>query len=136
MFGYFKFQVWGTCTSDVEFTKLRNGQTRATINIAVNRPFKRDDGTWDQTATFVRLALFGKATERAELRRAKKGVTVSAEGDVSSYNVEQGDGKKITCFNFKPRTMGFGGKRERLEEGASMHDDEPLPDDDLPEAFS
>lgn len=134
MYGFFKFSLTGTCTNDAEFTTLRNGQKRCTVNIAVNRPFKKDDGSWDQTTTFVRLALFGKATERKELLLVKKGVNISAEGDISSYVVEQGDNKKITCYNFKPSTLAVGGRRDK--NGGGSEEPPPEDDDGFPGAFS
>lgn len=139
MYGFFKFSLTGTCTSDAEFSKLRNGQDRCTINIAVNRPFKKEDGGWDQTTTYVRLALFGKACQRKELRLVKKGVNITAEGDVSSYVMEQGDGKKLTGYNFKPSTLAVGGRREKLDPGAGSmpsDDDDGPPPDDYPEGLA
>ena len=137
MHGVFRFHLYGTCTHDPEFSTLPNGTKRATINVAVNRPYQKDDGTWEQTVCFARVAKFGKAAEAKHLTFCRKGTPVFIEGDVTSYFHETEQGKKLTMYNFRPDTIRPGG---RPPEGSGQADpggggDDAPPDDDNPEAM-
>lgn len=148
MYGDFDFHVFGTCTSDPEYSTLANGTKRASINIAVNTPRKQQDGSYTEMHTFVRLAFFGQQAERQTISWCKKGTPVYCRGTVSSYQQETSEGKKLTMYNFRPdvlRPVGSG-RRDQPEQGAQApapQSQGAAPDagpdvnyDDFPEAFS
>lgn len=125
MFGFFKFQLVGTCLADVEYTKLPGGKKRAVIAVAVNVPVKvppdprekRDPHdpppapAYTEKTTFVRVALFDKRAESKMLEFCKKGAPVAIEGNVSSYQHETDGGGLLTMHNFRPSVIRPLGKR-------------------------
>lgn len=149
MYGFFTFQFVGTCVEDAKFDTLRNGTNRATLNVAVNYGEKKEDGTYEERTTWVRVAFFGKRAEAKTLQWCRKGTAVAVEGTVQSYKKELPD-MNLTMYNFKARTLRSltsGSRPEATDEGAPMAGadqprpaaapvETPLPDDDLPDAFS
>lgn len=101
MYGHAGFQIVGTCSQDVEVTKLTSGTKRATISLVVNTPEKQQDGTYKERATWIRVAVFGDRAESKSVLRCKKGVAVFVSGNIQSYQQEI-DGKKWTLHNFRP----------------------------------
>lgn len=101
MYGHFGFELLGTCASDVKIDKLANGTSRAVVNIVVNTPEKKDDGKYEERATWLTIALFGDRATRQTTQRLLKGTAVFVAGTVVSYQREI-DGKKYTLHNFRP----------------------------------
>jgi len=132
MYGAFKFHFVGTCAADPEHSKLRNGQDRCVINVAVNTPIKKDDGKYEERTTWVRVAFFGQAALRKSLDWCTKGTPVYCEGTVQSYTEETPD-KKYTMYNFRPDVIRPLGQRPQPR---SEPEDPQSSDDELPDAFS
>jgi single-strand DNA-binding protein len=80
----------GNLTRDPEIRHAGNGTVVASINIAVNKAFKREGGP---DADFFRITAFGKTAELAE-RYLSKGKKISVEGRIENNNYEK-EGKTV-----------------------------------------
>jgi single-strand DNA-binding protein len=80
----------GNLTRDPEIRHAGNGTVVASINIAVNKAFKKEGGP---DADFFRITAFGKTAELAE-RYLSKGKKISVEGRIENNNYEK-EGKTV-----------------------------------------
>ncbi len=74
-----KIIIIGNLTRDVELKYLPSGSAAATIGLASNRKFKKQDGTMTDETCFVDVKLFGRTAEVAN-QYLKKGSQVLIEG--------------------------------------------------------
>jgi single-stranded DNA-binding protein len=136
MYGDFSFQFVGTVAQDREYGQMKNGQDRATINVAINTPRKnRDTGEFEEVTTWVRVAVFGERVRSASVDRCVKGMPVFMRGTIQSYQHEFGD-QKFTMYNFRPDIIRplmsveqVTGRAERRggQGGRGYQDDPPPP---------
>lgn len=133
MYGDISFQFVGTVAQDREYGQMRNGQDRATINVAINTPRKnRYTGEFEEVTTWVRVAVFGERVRSASVDRCIKGMPVFMRGTIQSYQHEFGD-QKLTMYNFRPDIIRplmsveqVTGRAERRG-GRGYQDDPPPP---------
>lgn len=129
MYGYAGYTIAGTCCADPEYSTLTSGQKRCVIAIVVNTPVKKDDGSFEERASWFRVAFFGKAAERKSLEWCRKGTPVFVMGEIVSYSYEAEGGKKLTMYNFRPQVIRPMGQKPR-EDGDEQYDgpiDEEMP---------
>jgi single-strand DNA-binding protein len=81
----------GNLTQDPEVRYASNGNPVATINIAVNKTFKREG---EPDADFFRVTVFGKSAELVE-KYLSKGRKVGIEGRIQNDNYTNKDGQKV-----------------------------------------
>ncbi|WP_295698339.1 single-stranded DNA-binding protein [Helicobacter mastomyrinus] len=88
---YNKVIMMGNLTRDVELRYLPSGSALATIGLASNRRFKKQDGNMGDEVCFVDVKLFGRSAEVAN-QYLRKGSKVLIEGRLSfeSWNDQSG----------------------------------------------
>ena len=109
--------IVGTVGKDSEIQENAKGQSVA-ISVAVNRGYKREDGTdW--------FTVYYWNTKVAEF--IKKGTKITASGSLQIVEREGQDGQKRTYFNVRASDIDFTNKRkpeqqehERMPEGANL----------------
>jgi len=118
--------IVGTVGKDSEIQENAKGQSVA-ISVAVNRGYKREDGTdW--------FTVYYWNTKVAEF--IKKGTKITASGSLQIVEREGQDGQKRTYFNVRASDIDFTNKRKpeqqednRMSEGANITNDM---DDEIP----
>lgn len=79
---YNKVIMIGNLTRDVELRYLPSGSAVATIGIASNRRYKKQDGSQAEEVCFVDVKLFGRTAEVAN-QYLKKGSKILIEGKLT-----------------------------------------------------
>ena len=74
-----KIIIVGNLTRDVELKYLPSGSAAATIGLASNRKYKKQDGTMADETCFVDVKLFGRTAEVAN-QYLKKDSQILIEG--------------------------------------------------------
>lgn len=118
--------IVGTVGKDSEIQENAKGQSVA-ISVAVNRGYKREDGTdW--------FTVYYWNTKVAEF--IKKGTKITASGSLQIVEREGQDGQKRTYFNVRASDIDFTNNRKpeqqgdnRTAEGANIKNDM---DDEIP----
>lgn len=89
-----KILMIGYLTRDVElkYFQNRNGCV-ATIGLAVNRKYKKQDGSQGEEACFIDAKVYGRTAEIAN-QYLKKGSKVLIEGRIAQENWEQNGQKR------------------------------------------
>lgn len=91
---YNKVIMVGNLTRDVELRHLPSGSALATIGLASNRRFKKQDGSNGEEVCFIDVKLFGRAAEIAQ-QYLKKGSKILIEGRLTLESwVDQSGAKK------------------------------------------
>ena len=69
-----QFTGLGNLTRDIELRYLQNGSAIATCGLAMNRRFKKQDGTQGEEVCFIDITFFGRTAEIANqyLSRGRK----------------------------------------------------------------
>ena len=76
----------GNLTRDVELRYLPSGSALAKLGLAVNRRFKRQDGSQGDEVCYIDVNLFGRTAEVAN-QYLKKGSSVLIEGQIGRAHV-------------------------------------------------
>ena len=105
----------GNLTRDVELRYLPSGAALATIGLAVNRRFKKQDGSQGEEVCFIDVKLFGRTAEVANqyLRRGSK---VLIEGRLVFESWTDNSGQKRSRHSVSAESMqmlGGGGTEPR-----------------------
>ncbi|MBM5707777.1 single-stranded DNA-binding protein, partial [Listeria ivanovii] len=82
----------GRLANDVELKYTPSGVAVATFRLAVNRPFKNQNG--DQEADFINIVVWRKPAENAA-NYLRKGSLAGVDGRVQTRNYEGQDGKRV-----------------------------------------
>ncbi len=82
----------GRLTKDIDLRYTPNGVAVANFTLAVNRPFKSQDG--EQQADFVQVQVWRKPAENAA-NYLKKGSLCGVDGRIQTRNFEGQDGKRV-----------------------------------------
>lgn len=125
--------LMGRVTRNAETRISKDGLTIVSFSIAVNRNKKRN-GVWENTVSFIRLALFGSRAEKL-CPYLVQGRLVGIEGHLESKVVEK-DGYKQTLLTVVPRMVTLYGstsitrdtKEEKPLEVVNMDELPKLPD--------
>jgi len=121
--------IVGTVGKDSEIQENAKGQSVA-ISVAVNRGFKREDGTdW--------FTVYYWNTKVAEF--IKKGTRITASGSLQIVDRVGQDGQKRTYYNIRASDIDFTNKRKPEQSEANNsyteHDQPPADkgmDDEIP----
>lgn len=86
-----QFTGLGNLTRDVELRYLQNGSAVATTGLAMNRRFKKQDGSQGEEVCFIDLTFFGRTAEIANqyLSRGRR-VLVTGRLKLDQWTDQQG----------------------------------------------
>ena len=121
-----KVIIVGNLTRDVELKYLPSGSAAATIGLASNRKFKKQDGTMADETCFVDVKLFGRTAEVAN-QYLKKGSQILIEGRLVLETWNDATGAKRSKHSIMAENMQMLGKAQNNDtsnynENNSMQD--------------
>ena len=121
-----KVIIVGNLTRDVELKYLPSGSAAATIGLASNRKFKKQDGTMADETCFVDVKLFGRTAEVAN-QYLKKGSQILIEGRLVLETWNDATGAKRSKHSIIAENMQMLGKAQNNDtsnynENNSMQD--------------
>ncbi|RAX55286.1 single-stranded DNA-binding protein [Helicobacter sp. 16-1353] len=106
-----KIIIIGNLTRDVELRYLPSGSALATIGLASNRKYKKQDGTQVDEVCFVDVKLFGRTAEVAN-QYLKKGSQVLIEGRLTLESWQDSSGAKKSKHTITAESMQMLGKSQ------------------------
>ncbi|RDU65115.1 single-stranded DNA-binding protein [Helicobacter sp. MIT 14-3879] len=104
-----KIIMIGNLTRDVELRYLPSGSAVATIGLASNRRFKKQDGSQGEEVCFVDVKLFGRTAEVAN-QYLKKGSQVLIEGRLTLETWNDTSGAKKSKHTITAESMQMLGR--------------------------
>lgn len=114
---YNKVIIIGNLTRDVELRYLPSGSALATIGLASNRRFKKQDGSQGEEVCFVDVKLFGRSAEVAN-QYLRKGSKVLIEGRLSLESWTDQSGTKKSKHTITAESMQMLDSKPSGDEGA------------------
>lgn len=114
---YNKVIIMGNLTRDVELRYLPSGSALATIGLASNRRFKKQDGSQGEEVCFVDVKLFGRSAEVAN-QYLKKGSKILIEGRLSFESWTDQSGAKKSKHTITAESMQMLDSKSTGEIGA------------------
>lgn len=109
-----KVIIVGNLTRDVELKYLPSGSAAATIGLASNRKFKKQDGTMVDETCFVDVKLFGRTAEVAN-QYLKKGSQILIEGRLVLETWNDATGAKRSKHSIVAENMQMLGKAQNSD---------------------
>lgn len=109
----------GRLCQDVEVRYTSTGKAVGNFTLAVDRAFKKQDGTRD--TDFLRIVVWDKAAEACS-KYIGKGSLVAIEGRIQSRSYETQDGQKRTAVEVVAENVRYLDKYEKKEETAEEFD--------------
>ena len=109
-----KVIIVGNLTRDVELKYLPSGSAAATIGLASNRKFKKQDGTMADETCFVDVKLFGRTAEVAN-QYLKKGSQILIEGRLTLETWNDATGAKRSEHSIVAENMQMLGKAQSAD---------------------
>lgn len=106
-----KIIIIGNLTRDVELRYLPSGSAVATIGIASNRRYKKQDGTQADEVCFVDVKLYGRTAEVAN-QYLKKGSQILIEGRLTLETWNDASGQKRNKHTITAESMQMLGKAQ------------------------
>ncbi|HFQ5802481.1 TPA: single-stranded DNA-binding protein [Listeria monocytogenes] len=94
----------GRLTKDPELKYTPSGVAVCTFTLAVNRPFKNQNG--DQEADFINIVVWRKPAENVA-NFLKKGSMAGVDGRVQTRNYEDKDGKRVFVTEVVAESVQF-----------------------------
>jgi single-strand DNA-binding protein len=138
-----KVLLMGNMTRDPQLTYLPSQTPVVEFGLAINRKYKKQDGTQGEDICFVDCRMYGKRAETVN-KYFKKGEPIFVEGRLQ-YDSWEKDGKKqskLRVFVENFEFIGKGGGQNAGSRGggaAASEEPEPAPeasyggtDDDIP----
>ncbi len=116
-----KIIIVGNLTRDVELKYLPSGSAAATIGLASNRRYKKQDGTMADETCFVDVKLFGRTAEVAN-QYLKKGSQILIEGRLVLETWNDATGAKRSKHSIMAENMQMLGKASN-NDNSSYNDD-------------
>lgn len=137
-----KVIIVGNLTRDVELKYLPSGSAVATIGLASNRKYKKQDGSSGEEVCFVDIKLFGRTAEVANQYLAK-GSQILIEGRLNYESWNDASGQKRSKHTIIAESMQMLGRTNqggdssnghngRVAYGANSTADEHFNDDEIP----
>lgn len=99
-----KVIIVGNLTRDVEMRYLPSGSALATLGLASNRRFKKQDGTPGEEVCFVDVKLFGRSAEVAN-QYLRKGSKILIEGRLTLESWTDQSGVKKSKHTITAESM-------------------------------
>ena len=114
---YNKVIMMGNLTRDVELRYLPSGSALATIGLASNRRYKKQDGSQGEEVCFVDVKLFGRSAEVAN-QYLRKGSKILIEGRLSFESWTDQSGAKKSKHTITAESMQMLDSKSMGESGA------------------
>lgn len=137
-----KTHLIGRTTADIELKKNSNDKDYCRFTLAVNRDFKKEDGTQD--ADFISCVAWGKTAEVMS-KFVKKGHKVAISGRIQTGKYENEKGDTVYTTDVIVNDLEFLEKKPERPEPEDLtpnnapqpsqdeyHNDVDISDDDLP----
>lgn len=96
--------IVGRLTRDPDLRYTSNGVAVANFNVAVNRPFKNQNG--EQEADFIQCVTWRKQAENLA-DYMKKGSQIGVDGRVQTRSYDAQDGKKVFVTEILAESIQF-----------------------------
>ena len=127
------FSGIGRLTKDVDMKYTPNGLAVARFTIAINRPFKNENGNYE--ADFINCVAFGKRAETIA-QYARKGHRIGITGSIMTGSYENTQGQKVytTDVNVTGFTFLESAQKTQKPKAQTAVDAEPIQieDENLP----
>ena len=118
-----KVMLIGNLTRDPELKYIPSGSAVGTLNMAVSRKYKAQDGSLKDDVCFVRVTVWGKPAENCN-EYLGKGSPVYIEGRLQ-YKTWEKDGQKRSSLDVVAERVQFlGGKKK-----GAAGEDEAVPEE-------
>ena len=126
-----------TLKKDVELRYLQSGSAMATLNLAHNKKFKKQDGSQSERVLYVKATCFGKTAEMVNQYFSKGSrILISGELTLNSWADDKGNKRSehsilIETIDFIDRVPRGEGKlvyentQGEVKEPAPKQDDKP-----------
>ncbi|OGF46210.1 MAG: single-stranded DNA-binding protein [Candidatus Firestonebacteria bacterium RIFOXYC2_FULL_39_67] len=121
-----KVMLIGNLTRDPELKYIPSGSAVGTLNIAVNRKYKAQDGSLKDDVCFVRVTVWGKPAENCN-EYLSKGSPVYIEGRLQFKSWEKDGQKRSSLDVVAERVQFLGGKKGAATGG----DSEAIPEEPI-----
>lgn len=105
-----KIIIVGNLTRDVDLKYLPSGSALATIGLASNRKYKKQDGSLGEEVCFVDVKLFGRTAEVAN-QYLKKGSQILIEGRLTLESWTDQSGAKKSRHTITAESMQMLGSK-------------------------
>jgi single-strand DNA-binding protein len=113
-----KVMLMGNLTRDVQLSYLPSQTAVAEFGLAINRKFKKQDGTQGEEVCFVDCQMFGKRAD-VLVKYLKKGDPIFLEGHLKFDSWQGQDGSKHSRLRVMIENFEFlGGRTEKEAEPA------------------
>lgn len=112
----------GRMTRDAELRYTQNNQAHASFSLAVNRPFKNQNG--EREADFINCQIWRQQAENLA-NWAKKGALIGITGRIQTRNYENQQGQRVYVTEVVADSFQLLEKRDNSANQASM--DEQVP---------
>lgn len=129
----------GRLTKDAELRYTPNNQAVATFSLAVNRPFKNQNG--DREADFINCVIWRQQAENLA-NWAKKGALIGITGRIQTRNYENQQGQRVYITEVVADNFQLLEFNKQNNQGQSQGNSQPdfswqaepmdISDDDLP----
>lgn len=121
-----KIIMVGNLTRDVELKYLPSGSAVATIGLASNRRYKKQDGTQAEEVCFVDVKLFGRTAEVAN-QYLKKGSQILIEGRLTLETWNDANGQKKSKHTITAESMQMLGRAQGGESSYTPQNNDYAP---------
>lgn len=109
-----KVIIVGNLTRDVELKYLPSGSAVATIGLASNRKYKKQDGSNAEETCFVDVKLFGRTAEVAN-QYLKKGSQILIDGRLNFESWTDANGQKRSKHTVTAESMQMLGRANQSD---------------------
>ena len=127
------FNGIGRLTEDVDLRYSKSGTAVAKFSIAINRPFKNQNG--EQEVDFVNCVAFGKRAETIA-QYVRKGHRIGITGSIMTGSYENNQGQKVYTTNVNVTGFTFleSAQKTQKPKAQTTVDAEPIQieDENLP----
>ncbi|WP_394995857.1 single-stranded DNA-binding protein [uncultured Helicobacter sp.] len=117
---YNKIIMVGNLTRDVDLRYLPSGSAVATLGLASNRRYNKQDGSKGEEVCFVDVRLFGRSAEVAN-QYLKKGSKILIEGRLSFESWTDQSGQKRSKHSIIAESMQMLDSRSQSADGAGYN---------------
>ena len=129
-----KIILLATLTKDVELRYLQNGSAMATLNLAHNKKFKKQDGSQSERVLYVKATCFGKTAEMVN-QYFSKGSRILISGELTLNSWADDKGNKRSEHSILIETIDFidrvpRGEVKLVYENTQAEVKEPVPKQD------
>ena len=129
-----KIILLATLTKDVELRYLQSGSAMATLNLAHNKKFKKQDGSQSERVLYVKATCFGKTAEMVN-QYFSKGSRILISGELTLNSWADDKGNKRSEHSILIETIDFidrvpRGEVKLVYENTQAEVKEPVPKQD------